>query len=178
MRSRRGITVSEPNPFSRLIGRLLPCVLVAVALCFGNGAARAAETESDWRPLAEQRLPVLEKTVRSWQQGTLPSDTEIGAVYQEAIDLRKRAQACEAEYGPSLEANKKKLDALGVATEDEQRDIRQARAELDKERKQIERDLGVCRLLKLGAEGLLEQIQQLRQQILSRALSQREDPTW
>ncbi len=150
-----------------------------LALMLGLGATGLrAENNDDWQHRAEQRLPVLEKTVKAWPEGDLPTNAEVGSVYQEALDLRKKAEACEAELAAPLEASKKKLDTLGDAVEGESPDIKRVRGEFDKERKQIERNQGACRLIKLGAQELLNQVQQVRQQILSQALLLRDKPTW
>ena len=142
------------------------------------GLAAAAPPPAEWQRTAEQRLPALEKTVSDWQQGELPPAERVAAVYQEAVELRNRAEACETELAPALAGVKTKLEALGEATGDETPEIARARRELEDERKRIERDLGVCRLLKLGAKGLLDRIQVVRQQVLSQALLSRGVPTW
>ncbi len=142
----------------------------------GPGLAQT-KTDGDWPAQAERQLERLQREVQVWDRQP-PTLDRVGERYREVLDLRRGAEECITTAGSALEATRLKLEALGPVAETEAADVRQRRRELEDERKKIERQQGMCRLLALGGKELIDQIQQERQSVISRALLTRGAPVW
>jgi small-conductance mechanosensitive channel len=168
-RPRRGVRISR----MKLHVLLILYGWLAIA---GTGLA---QTKPDhlWPTEAERRLDSIRHEVEDWQTNP-PSLDQVSESYQEVLELRRLAEECSAAATSGLEAAQLKIEALGEASPQEPQDIKQRRRELEDERNRLESQQGICRLLTLGSKELQDQLQQRRQQAISREMLTRAEPAW
>ena len=155
--------------------RVLLFLCAWLAVVVPGLAQNKAATE--WPAEAERALDRLQREVEGWANDP-PALEKISARYQEVLELRRRAEECGNAAAATLEATRLKIDALGAPVDGEARDVQQLREDFANERKRLEGQQGVCRLLALGGKELLDQIQLERQRAFSRELLTRSTPVW
>ena len=130
-----------------------------------------------WSNEAAETLKSIGSMTESWL-GTPPDEAAMVKVQEEIAAIRIRAEKCIADYTARLESTKEKLAALGGPGESAAPDIRDTRQQFEDEQQAIDRQLAVCRLLTLGVRDIRDRTNQLRREMLSRELLNREAPLW
>lgn len=152
--------------------------LTGILLLWLAVTASAADngTPPDW-DAAERQLKSWQSEANEWAED-LPSETVLVKRQREAIELRARADACISDNETQAQSIRERLTALGEEDPKDAPDLRKLRTQLNKEQRQTDLRLAVCRLLGLGARDLRDVLQQMRRDMFSRMLLRHDSPVW
>ncbi|MBT8448102.1 MAG: mechanosensitive ion channel, partial [Gammaproteobacteria bacterium] len=126
---------------------------------------------------AEQQLESWQSDLEQWQQ-TAPSLGVVEARQNEVLNTRQKADECVTNFSSLVESLQQKIQALGEEKEDEAEDLKKRRKEMLRQQQLVESELAVCRLLTLGMRELQDGQKQVRNKVVSQALTHRDTPVW
>ena len=92
--------------------------------------------------------------------------------------VRDLANRCVGQNETALASVQAKLETLGEAEGVESPGVQQQRDALQRQQRQIEQQLQLCRVLRLRADELQDRVTALKQEQLTERLLQREAPAW
>jgi small-conductance mechanosensitive channel len=151
--------------------------LLLAVMCGPPAGAAEANDVAVWAAKAEQRLQELESASTAWES-TPPDEESLLKAQEDAAEIGTRADSCVASFTNQLTGVQEKLTALGEPDDKAAADIRELRKQLEAEQQAIDRQLAKCRLLSLGTRDLKETFAQLRREMLSKELLNRNRHIW
>jgi len=152
-------------------------ILTLFILSVPGSVVPAENHDTAWVAASELQVAAWQSELDEWQKKP-PSLSELEARQNEVFFLRQRAEACVKSFSEQKASVDEKLAALGDEEDDEPQEIRKRRQDLSQQQDTVDSELAVCRLISLGVKELQEAHKNIRKELLSQALSHREEPVW
>jgi len=152
-------------------------ILTLFILSVPGSVVPAEIHDTAWVAASELQVAAWQSELDEWQKKP-PSLSELEARQNEVFFLRQRAEACVKSFSEQKASVDEKLAALGDEEDDEPQEIRKRRQDLSQQQDTVDSELAVCRLISLGVKELQEAHKNIRKELLSQALSHREEPVW
>lgn len=154
----------------------LTSYLILVIFILLLGKISFAEQDS-WLDNANKQLATWQKEFNKWRKK--PPSLEILIERQNAVsDIRQQAANCIETAKVDLEETNKKLSAFGDEQPDEASKVKKFRQELTQDKKRIADHSALCRVVNLASRELIDELKNLRSELVSRTLTHREKTIW
>jgi len=160
------------------------CVLLLLLTGLGL-AAMAPVARADDAPaaaIAKKKVDDADATLRgierALQAREAPSGDDLRGFLGDIPGVRDLAARCIDENQGRLDTVESNLQTLGSGSPQEVAGVQQQRSSLRRQKRQIEQQLQICRVLQLRANELLDRVTTLKQQRLTERLSRREASAW
>ena len=177
-----GLHTSTRSGFLRLMLRRGLLVLLALGLGLAAVPPRALAADAGAAAIPSKKINDADTKLRKIEEALKarepPSSDDLRAFLGDIPNARDIAARCIDENQGKLDTVDSNLQSLGSGSPQEAAGVQQQRGALRHQKRQIEQQLQICRVLRLRANDLLDRVTSLRQQRLAARLMHREASAW
>lgn len=150
--------------------RRYPLLLAWLLCCWVNGVFANPDTPAEIQTAADytQQLELAEKQLDLTKDN--PEERALDRSTLDALAVSQYAEKCITEQETEQAKLQNAIATLGAADPHEDKELQASRRDLEKQKKEVEKNLSQCRLLNVRATQLQEQISLIKQEILKKRL--------
>jgi small-conductance mechanosensitive channel len=154
---------------------VLASLLLAVLLSLAVASAHAAAMPEEEVKAADARLMAIKQALEAEET---PERDALRAYLGEIPAAREVATECIERNESRLANIEASLETLGASDPNEAAGVQQQRATSQQEKREVENQLQLCRVIQLRSNQLQDRVTRLQQAILTARLALREQPAW
>ena len=152
---------------------VLASLLLAVLLSLAAASAHAAAMPEEEVKAADARLMAIKQALEAEET---PERDALRAYLGEIPAAREVATECIERNESRLANIEASLETLGASDPNEAAGVQQQRATFQQEKREVENQLQLCRVIQLRSNQLQDRVTRLQQAILTARLALREQP--
>ncbi len=154
---------------------VLAAMLLAIALPLAGAPAHAGVMPEEQIEEADAELKAIKQALESTEE---PDRDALRSYLGEIPGARETAAECIERNESRLADIERNLETLGSSGPHEAAGVQQQRAAFQLEKRDVENQLQLCRVIQLQANQLLDRVTSLQQALLTDRLTVREQPAW